>query len=50
MANAKIEKQISLYQEEEQRLQLEKDIVNALSSYEYNLQLLALEEDAFGSF
>ena len=46
IANAKIQKQISLYVEEEQRLQLEKDLVNAYSSYEYNLELLALEEDA----
>ena len=46
IANAKIEKQISVFQEEEQRLQLEKDIVSALASYEYNLQLLSLEEDA----
>lgn len=46
IANAKIEKQISVFQEQEQRLQLEKDIVHALASYEYNLQLLSLEEDA----
>jgi len=46
IANAKIEKQISIFQEQEQRLQLEKDIVHALSSYEYNLQILSLEEDA----
>lgn len=46
IANAKIEKQISIYEEEEQRLQLENDIVNALSFYEYNLQLFALQEDA----
>lgn len=46
IVNAKIEKQISVYQEEEQRLQLEKDIVSALASYEYNLQVLSLEEDA----
>lgn len=46
IANAKIEKQISVFQEQEQRLQLEKNIVHALASYEYNLQLLSLEEDA----
>ncbi len=46
IANAGIQKQISLYEEEEQRLQLEKDLVNAYSFYEYNLELLALEEDA----
>lgn len=46
VANSKIQKQISLYEEEEQRLQLEKDLVNAHSSYEYNLQVLSLEEDA----
>jgi len=46
IANAKIQKQISLYEEEEQRLQLEKDLVNAYADYEYNLQILSLEEDA----
>ncbi len=46
IANSKIQKQISLYEEEEHRLQLEKDLVNAYSSYEYNLQVLSLEEDA----
>ena len=46
IANAKIQKQMSLYDEAEQRLQLEKDLVNAYASYEYNLQVLSLEEDA----
>tara|TARA_R110001583_G_scaffold16041_5_gene65151 strand:+ start:12211 stop:13455 length:1245 start_codon:yes stop_codon:yes gene_type:complete len=46
IANAKIQKQISFYEEEEQRLQLEKDLMNAYASYEYNLQVLSLEEDA----
>ena len=46
IANAKVDRQISIYEEEEQRLQLENDIVNALSFYEYNLQLFALQEDA----
>ena len=46
IANAKLQKQMSLYEEAEQRLQLEKDLVNAYASYEYNLQVLSLEEDA----
>jgi outer membrane protein len=46
IANAKIQKQMSLYEEAEQRLQLEKDLVNAYASYQYNLQILDLEEDA----
>lgn len=46
IANAKIQKQMSLYEEAEQRLQLEKDLVNAYASHQYNLQVLDLEEDA----
>lgn len=46
IANAKIQKQMSLYEEAEQRLQLEKNLVNAYASHQYNLQILDLEEDA----
>jgi len=46
IANAKIQKQMSLYEEAEQCLQLEKDLVNAYASHQYNLQVMDLEEDA----
>lgn len=46
IVNAKIQKQISLNQEAEKRLQVEKELVNAYASHQYNLQILSLEEDA----
>ena len=46
IANAKVQKQISEFEYQDQLLQLEKDLVNALSDYQYNLKFLKLEEDA----
>ena len=46
IANARIQTDMSRYAEAEERLQLEKDLVNAFASYQYNLQVLGLEEDA----
>ncbi|MCY1634134.1 TolC family protein [Marinifilum sp. D737] len=49
IANAKIQKQITEFELQDKKLNLEKDLVNAYADYQYNLKVLALEEDALNA-
>jgi len=49
IANAKIQKQITELELQDKKLNLEKDLVNAYADYQYNLKVLALEEDALNA-
>lgn len=49
IANAKIQKQITEFELQDKKLKLEKDLINAYADYQYNLKVLALEEDALNA-
>ncbi|MDQ2177911.1 TolC family protein [Marinifilum sp. D714] len=49
VANAKIQKQITEFELQDKKLKLEKDLINAYADYQYNLKVLALEEDALNA-
>ncbi|BAX82227.1 TolC family protein [Labilibaculum antarcticum] len=46
IANARIQKQNTELEYQDKMLELEKNLVNAYADYQYNLKVLALEEDA----